>query len=76
MSADTRQVSIRLAETLDHSAREELAVRLEHQPGIELALLDPDDSHRLKVTYHPGRFSTTTLLDFISLHGVHATVDE
>ncbi len=74
MSADTRRVSIHIPEALDHSRREELAVRLEHQPGIELALLDPDDPHGMTVEYRPERFSEITLLDFISLHGVHAQV--
>ncbi len=74
MSADTKRVSIHLEEALNHAEREELAVRLEHQPGIELALLDPKDSHRLIVEYRPERFSRTTLLDFIALHGVHAEV--
>jgi len=72
MSVDAKRVSIHIPEVLDHSRREELAVRLEHQPGIELALLDPDDPHELTVEYRPDRFSEITLLDFIALHGVHA----
>ncbi len=75
MSAGTKRVSIHLEETLDHAEREELAIRLEHQPGVELALLDPENSHRLIVEYHPDRFSRTTLLDFITLHGVHAEME-
>ncbi len=72
MSVGRRRVLIHLKETLDHSAREDLAVRLEHQPGIALALPDPEHVHRLIVEYSPDRFSETTLLDFINLHGVHA----
>ncbi len=74
MSVNTKRVSVRIPETLDHSHREDLAVRLEHQPGIKLALLEPDDPHGLTVEYEPEHFSEDTLLDFITLHGVHAKI--
>ncbi len=72
MPEKTRRVSIYLLEAADHTQREYLAVRLEHQPGIELALPDSGDPHALRVEYEPGHFSEETLLDFISLQGFHA----
>ncbi len=74
MSANTRRVSVHISETLDHAHREDIAVRLKYQPGIELALLDPDDPHGLMVEYEPEHFSEETLLDFISLHRVHPKI--
>jgi len=74
MTVKTKRVSVHISEDLDHSKREDLVVRLEHQPGIELALLDPDDSHGLAVEYLPDRISKITLQDFLALHGVHAKI--
>ncbi len=75
MSVNTKRVLIHISEALDHARRESLAVRLEHQPGIKLALLDPGDPHGLTVEYEPEHFSDDTLLDFIALQGVHAKIN-
>ncbi len=74
MSVNTKRISVHISEDLDHSQREDLVVRMEHQPGIELALIDPDDPHGLTVEYCPDRFSEITLQDFLSLHGAHAKI--
>ena len=72
MTAHAHQLELDVDSPLDSAGREAVITRLQHQLGVIDAWFDAGERSRLIVHVEPGRFSPTTLLDFVRGLGVKA----
>jgi len=75
MADATHSTYLTLSDDADQDQRQALVMKLEWEPGVEHAVFDPHDAHRLRIDYDPEHFSELTLLDAVRGHGWQAEID-
>lgn len=75
MANEPERAEIVIEQALEDVQRQELAAKLEHEPGIVTAYYQDGNPSRLVVHYEIEAFSAATLLDLLRRHGVRGALD-